>query len=56
MKHHVLDEFWVDEDLRIKAIRRFDNSHWFLQYNLPGAGQRRRSLETSSKKRARLLG
>ncbi len=55
-KHQIVDSFYIDEDLNIKAILRAGSPNWYLQYNLPGLGQMRVSLKTTSKKQARIKG
>lgn len=55
-QHKIVEEFWIDEDHKIKAIKRAGSPNWYLQYNQPGMGQRRESLKTQSKKEARTRG
>ena len=55
-EYKLLDSFWIDEDQKVKAIRRSNSPVWYIQYNLPGVGQQKRSLKTTSKKQARING
>lgn len=56
MKYNIIDEIEIDPGLGIKAILRSDSRYWKVQYNLPGTGQKRKSLRTTSKKKARQKG
>lgn len=55
-KFSIIDWFWIDEDLKIKAIRTSQSGSWYARYNLPGVGQRKQSLKTASKRQAKLNG
>ncbi len=50
-KNPIIESFWVDQEQRVKAIKRAGSPSWYLQLNMDGV-QRRVSLKTRSKKEA----
>ena len=55
-KYEMIGSFWIDEDLKILAYKTAQSPRWYARYNVPGLGQRKQSLKTTSKKQARLNG
>ena len=51
-KYKIIDEVVIDDDLHIKVMLRANSPYWYIQYNLPGIGQKKHSLKTKSKKEA----
>ena len=47
------DQEVIDEDLRVTIYKSAASSSWYVQYNCPSDGQRKRSLRTRNKKQAR---
>jgi len=43
----------IDEDLNVTIYKSGASSNWYVQYNHPSEGQRKRSLRTKNKKEAR---
>ena len=55
-KYKIVDEAVIDDDLNIKVMLRANSPYWYIQYNLPGIGHKKLSLNTKSKKEAKRLG
>ena len=53
MTYERIDQEVIDDDLHITIFRTTVSPNWYVQLNLPGAGQRKQSLKTNSKKEAR---
>lgn len=43
----------IEEELGVVIFRTADSPNWYVQFNEPGRGQRRRSLRTASRKEAK---
>ncbi len=52
-QHPRTDQEVIDDDLHVTIYKSDASSNWYVQYNHPSEGQRKRSLRTRNKKEAR---